>query len=234
MEDRPKPPCCGTPDPRIARRFDARAGRWTDGSTLPPMVDVSARLLDSLRDAASIHPTVLELGCGTGALSVALLELGATRATGFDLSPTSLDVARRRAAAAAVDDRATFILGDASASPLEAADWVILDRSLCCFAHDDQLVAAATSVARGRIALSVPESRGWRGIVNRVLWGAENLWDGLRGGCRGYVHDLRGIEDRLAHAGFHRVAARSGDHGLWFIGLYECHGGGRSCQNRVL
>ncbi len=185
------------------------------------MVDVSARLLGSLSDAASIHPTVLELGCGTGALSVALLELGAMRATGLDLSATSLDVARRRAAAAAVEDRATFILGDASATPLEAAEWVILDRSICCFPHADQLVAAATSVARGRIALSVPESRGWRGVANRVLWGAENLWDLLRGGCRGYVHDLRRIEDRLARAGFHPDARRSGHHGLWFIGLYE-------------
>lgn len=185
------------------------------------MVDVSARLLDSLDDAASIRPTVLELGCGTGALSVALLELGATRATGLDLSPTSLDVARGRAAAAAVEDRATFILGDASAIPLEAADWVILDRSLCCFAHADQLIAAAAAMAQRRIALSVPESRGWRGIVNRVLWGAENLWDALRGGCRGYVHDLHRLEDRLRRAGFQPVEARSGHHRLWHIGVYE-------------
>lgn len=214
--------CCNPPpDPRIARRFDERASQWTDADEFPSMVDVSTRLLEASRDATRLHPTVLELGCGTGALSVALLELGAARVAGLDLSPASIDVARRRAAARGFAERATFSVGNAVTDAVEPHDWVILDRSICCFPDVGRLVGAAISTARARIAISVPESRGWRGLLNRPSWAAENAWDLLHRGCRGYVHDLRRVEARLARAGFRPVPDRSSHVGLWFVGVYE-------------
>ncbi len=185
------------------------------------MVDVSAALLVQLGDIATLHPTVLELGCGTGALSVALLERGARRASGVDLSALSLDVARRRADAAGFADRATFIRGNAATAMLDQHDWVILDRSLCCFADADGLIAAAIAAARIRIAITIPESRGWRGSLSRVRWSAKTAWDELRGGCRGYVHDLKTIEAHLARAGFRPSVSLPSHHGLWFIGIYQ-------------
>jgi len=213
--------CCRPPDPRIARRFDEMAGAWTDTDDFPPMVDVSVRLLDQLRDAPSIRPSVLELGCGTGGLSVALLELGASRVTGVDLSPGSIGVATRRAAAGGFAEQATFRIGDASAVRLEPHDWVVLDRAICCFRDVDRLMANAISAATTRVAISVPESRGWRGLINHPLWRVENVWDLLRGGCRGYVHDLRRIERQLGQAGFRRLAGRGVHIGLWYVGVYE-------------
>ncbi|HET8586254.1 MAG TPA: methyltransferase domain-containing protein, partial [Candidatus Limnocylindria bacterium] len=137
MDERPEPSCCPPVDPRIARAFDRRAGLASAVVPFPQMVEVSARLLARLDDVPDLHPTVLELGCGTGALSVALLERGAERVTGIDLSTTSLEIARRRAVAAALGDRATFIAGNAAATPVPAHDWVILDRSICCFSDVD-------------------------------------------------------------------------------------------------
>jgi hypothetical protein len=83
----------------------------------------------------------------------------------------------------------------------------------------DTLVGRAISLAGERIVISVPESRGWRGLVNRPLWFAEFAWDRWRGGCRGYVHDLRRIERDLAAAGFR--PAGSDRIGLWHIGVYD-------------
>jgi SAM-dependent methyltransferase len=211
--------CCAPADPRIARRFDAIAGDWADAEEFPEMVDVSAALLDLLRDAPTRRPTVLELGSGTGGLSVALLEMGAERVTGIDLSPSSVALAERRAAAAGLADQATFQTGDAAEAHAAAHDWVVLDRVICCFGDPDRLVATAVAAAGERIALTAPESRGWRGVVNRPLWAAENLWDLLRGGCRGFVHDLRRVEHRLAEAGF--VPATTTRVGLWHVGVYE-------------
>ncbi len=213
--------CASSADGRIARRFDCRASRWVDAPALPPMVDVSAHLLRALADVEQLRPSILELGCGTGGLSIALLERGASRLSGVDLSETSVRVARRRAEAAALADVASFSVGDASVATLEAHDWVVLDRVLCCFADADRLVAAAVGAAEQRIALSIPESRGWRGLLNRPLWAMENLWDVVRGGCRGFVHDVGAVEARLAADGFRPVAGRQDHAGLWFVGVYE-------------
>lgn len=212
--------CCPpSVDPRIARRFDQTAGEWTDGDGFPEMVDVSAQLLDLLRDAPLRRPSVLEMGSGTGGLSVALLEMGARRVTGLDLSRASIELARRRSVHAGLADRVTFEVGNAAHADVQPHDWVVLDRVMCCFADVDLLVGRAVDLAGERIGITLPESRGWRGLVNRPLWAAENVWDLLSGGCRGYVHDLRRIERRLAAGGFR--AGPSGRVGLWHIGTYD-------------
>lgn len=211
-------PCCVS-DARIARRFDERASQWTDDADLPPLVDVSGALLDLLRDATLERPTVLEMGCGTGALSVALLEMGASRVRGIDLSAGSVDVARRRAAAAGFGAQASFEVGDASAATPEQHDWVVLDRAICCFPDADRLLASAIAAARQRIAISVPESRGWRGLIARPQWAIEGLWDRLHGGFPGHVHDVRRLEAQIAAAGFRLDGNRR--IGLWFAAVYR-------------
>ena len=215
------PDCCSPPpDPRIARQFDDKVAIWTDADDFPDLVDVSGAILDLLREASLRRPSVLELGCGTGGLSVALLEMGAARVTGVDLSPSSVALARRRAAAAGHADNASYEVGNAAEASTEQHDWVVLDRIICCYGDVERLVGRAIELAGERVALSVPESRGWRGLVNRPLWLAEYAaWDRWRGGCRGYVHDLKRIERRLAAAGF--VPTATDRVGLWHIGVYD-------------
>lgn len=219
MASRPDPDCCPPADPRIARQFDARYDGWTEDEGFPELVDVSGAILDLVRDTALRRPSVLELGCGTAALGVALLEMGAARLTGVDLSPASIDLARQRADAAGFAEAATFEVGNAVATTADPHDWVILDRVICCYGDVATLVERAISLAGERIAISVPESRGWRGLVNRPLWLAEFAWDRWQGGCRGYVHDLLRIEHRLAAAGFRPTG--SDRVGLWHIGIYD-------------
>jgi SAM-dependent methyltransferase len=216
---RTDPDCCTQPpDPRIARQFDARYEGWTPEEGFPELVDVSGAILDLCRDTALRRPSVLDLGCGTGALGVALLAMGASRLTGVDLSPASIDLARQRAEDAGFSEVSAFEVGNAAETSVPH-DWVVLDRVICCYGDADGLVERAIDLATERIAIAVPESRGWRGLVNRALWFAEFAWDRLQGGCRGYVHDLGRIERRLADAGFRRVDTDRV--GLWFIGLYD-------------
>jgi len=217
--DSGSPSCCTPADARIARRFDLRASQWTDAPELPAMVDVSARLHQLLDDVAVERPAILELGSGTGALSVTLLIEGARSVTGIDLSPRAVDVAQRRAEDAGLAERATFRAGNAAHEQVEVHDWVVLDRSICCFHDADGLLDTALRAGSRRVALSVPESRGWRGAVNRLRWHAENVWDFFSGGCPGYVHDVRHIERRLAEAGFRR--SRSAHHRRWYCAVYD-------------
>jgi 2-polyprenyl-3-methyl-5-hydroxy-6-metoxy-1,4-benzoquinol methylase len=220
VTDRDQTDCCGPPaDPRVARRFDRSWTDWDDTEGFPEIVDVSAGLLDRLRDATLARPSLLEIGCGTGGLSVALLEMGARSVKGVDLSAASVDLARRRAAHAGFAEQASFEVGQGAAVHGEQHDWVVADRVLCCDANLDRMLEAVIGAARSRIAISVPESRGWRGLLNRPMWAAENVWDLLHQGCRGYVHDVRAIERRLASAGFR--AHSSGHVGLWHVAVYS-------------
>lgn len=214
------PDCCAPPpDPRIARQFDDKVAEWADLDEFPDLVDVSGAILDLLREAPLRRPSVLELGCGTGGLSISLLEMGAVRVTGIDLSAQSVEIARRRAAASGHAEHATFDVGNAAETSAGRHDWVVLDRVICCFGDVERLVGRAIDLAGERIALSVPESRGWRGLLNRPVWFAEYAWDRWWGGCRGYVHDLKRIERRLAAAGF--VPTASDRIGLWHVGVYD-------------
>jgi len=164
---------------------------------------VSQRLLDALAvDATEAAPSILEVGCGGGGLSISLLERGATSATGVDLSTVSIEVARLRAEAAGLTARTRFELGDGASVRLVPHDWVVLDRVLCCYPDLDRLLGNSVSAAQKRYAFS-PASSGWRGFANRIWFGLEDATEGLRGRpCRGYVHDIRRIEARLMDAGF--------------------------------
>jgi SAM-dependent methyltransferase len=210
--------CCV--DPRIPEHFNQRLAEMRVDGELPEMIDVSRMLLRLLGDPAPSAPSVLELGCGSGALSVALVERGATRADGIDLSPDMIAAARERATQAGVTESTTFTQGDGAQMELAAHDWVVLDRVICCYPHMDRLLGNALAAAGGRIGYSVPTSRGWRGILNRLAWWAENLPLRLgRSGCPTFVHDLERIERTLADAGFVR---RGEDRlGLWYAAVWQ-------------
>jgi SAM-dependent methyltransferase len=207
---------------RIGRYFDGRTAELVAGGDLPPMADTSAVLLSSLSaDAAGLVPTVLELGCGSAGLLVALLGSGATRATGIDLSMAAVEAARARAVAAGIDEsRLILQVGDGSLVPLAGHGWVVLDRVICCYADMNRLLINAIGAAERRIAYSVPDSRGWRGLVNRVTWWFDNVWGRLRPPyVEGFVHDVRQIDGRLATAGFRPITERHA--GLWRVAVFE-------------
>ena len=208
---------------RIARAFDRQAGELpVDAVSWPKPSRISLRLMEMLEDVTEVRPTLLELGCGTGVASVRLAQQGARHVTGIDLSPASVDIAVRRAAEAGLDQtRVRFVVGDAASIQLERHDWVLLDRVICCYPSAEDLLANAAGAAGDRLAFAVPESRGWRGYLNRVGWGAENLGKAVlrRPTCPGLVHDVDAIERTLVNAGFRMV--RKTRRGLWYAAVFD-------------
>jgi magnesium-protoporphyrin O-methyltransferase len=181
---------------------------------------VSQRLRDRLLSLDPTGKTVLELGCGRGGLILQLVQAGATRATGVDLSSASIDAARNRFERAQLSDRAHVSIGDAARVRLEPHDWVILDRVICCYPDMQRLLSNTLPATKHIFAFTVPTSRGWRGIIARLEESFENAWNRLRGQpCPGYVHNLDVIEQRIVNAGFrlrHCDRLR-----LWHIAVYE-------------
>ncbi|MGI8929221.1 MAG: class I SAM-dependent methyltransferase [Candidatus Limnocylindrales bacterium] len=216
----PTEDCCAAVDPRIARHFDKRMRAAAAAGEFPQMVEVSRGLLGLLSDVESVRPTLLELGCGSGGLTVALLERGAVRADGVDLSPESVATAKRRAEMAGVDSRVNFQLGDGSQAAVSPHDWVVLDRVICCYSDVDRLLANSIGAAEKRYAFSVPLDNGWQGLVNRTILTAEKLTRRLRGNpCPGYTHSIAKIRRRLRDAGFEALRERKV--GLWYAAVFE-------------
>lgn len=232
-EPSPAPPvadCCRS-DPvgeggeashtRIALHFDRKVVQ-RDPSELPAPAPISAHLLDLLGDVGDLHPSVLDLGCGDGAGAIRLLQAGARSVTGIDLSSASIEIAQRRAVSTAMGrERTRFCVADVASVVLRPHDWVLLDRVICCYGDAARLVGNALTAASRRLAFSVPESRGWRGVLNAIGWGLENLWKVTVSPdrCRGYVHDVNRIEHHLEAAGFRKL--RSGHRGLWYSAVFR-------------
>ncbi len=57
---------------------------------------------------------VLDCGCGTGILSIAALELGASKAVGYDIDEWSVENTRHNAMLNGLNDRIDVVLGDSS------------------------------------------------------------------------------------------------------------------------
>jgi len=98
-------------DPRPASTRGPEADRE---SFIEAMNDISRRTADSL--IAAIGPLefkhVLDLGCGPGTWTIAMLNAAAdSRATLFDL-PDAIPIARKHIAAAGLEDRADFVAGN--------------------------------------------------------------------------------------------------------------------------
>lgn len=90
---------------------------------------------------------LLDAGCGTGAFSIAAAERGA-RVVAVDLSPTLVEIARDRAAAAGVLDRITFHAGDMLSAPSGTFDHVVAMDALIHYRAPDMVEMVSRLAAR--------------------------------------------------------------------------------------
>jgi len=67
--------------------------------------------LELLEDHTPQGGDILDVGCGSGILSIAALKLGAERAFGVDIDPDAIEVAYENAGVNGVEDRVVFVKG---------------------------------------------------------------------------------------------------------------------------
>lgn len=159
--------------------------------------------------------TVLDIGCGCGATTLAAAHAVGVKGavTGIDLSEPMLDVARRRAAVAGIDN-ATFIHGDAQTHDLGTRRFdVAISRFGTMFFADP--VAAFTNIAAalgpdGRICLATWQplvANQWLTVPGAALLGYGSIPDTADDGGPGMFAqsepDL--VSDVLADAGYRDI-----------------------------
>jgi len=79
-----------------AARFDEYASEYDDGQNSPEYEACASLVIEHARDALGAEETVLDLGCGTGAIGLSLAE-DAARVVGRDISTGMMNQARAKA-----------------------------------------------------------------------------------------------------------------------------------------
>ncbi|CAA9223155.1 MAG: hypothetical protein AVDCRST_MAG93-538 [uncultured Chloroflexia bacterium] len=104
--------------------------------------------------------SILDVGCGIGAIGTTLLTKGAGSGTFVDVSSAYLSGAREVARNAGVGERASFRHEDfaASENPYAQADVVVLDRVVCCYPDATALLEKAAGCSRQTLLFTYPRS----------------------------------------------------------------------------
>jgi demethylmenaquinone methyltransferase/2-methoxy-6-polyprenyl-1,4-benzoquinol methylase len=201
----------------IAPRYD-RANR-----VLTAGVDEAWRKRAVAELAAPRGGTVLDLCCGTGDLVFHVLRSDPTlRVTGVDFTGPMLDGARRRAAKADPDHRATFVEADVTALPFADASFegATMGLSLRNVVDVVGALREARRVLRpGARFVNLDVTKPAHPLVRRLFgfyfYGLVPLIGGLVGGSRAAYRylpnsltnfpDADGLADRFRSAGFRDV-----------------------------
>lgn len=160
-------------------------------------------LLEGIEQAGVEGATLLEIGCGVGALHQHLLGRGAASAVGVDLAPAMIDEAKALAREDGLADRTSYRIGDfvEEAETFDPADIVILDKVICCYPDARRIVETSTARARRAYAYSIPRNRWYTRLGMAFVALALRL---VRSDFRPYVHDPEQVDAWVVAAGFVR------------------------------
>ncbi|HMK21014.1 MAG TPA: class I SAM-dependent methyltransferase, partial [Terriglobales bacterium] len=152
--------CC-VHNRETGRFFGWFAGRYRKRFARKGLERSQKQLMKGLTSSGFSDASLLDIGCGTGYLHQRLLQAGAARAVGVDLSTEMLEQARAQAREQGLAERTEYREGDfvELAESLAPADIVILDKVICCYPDADALVQRSARLAGRVYAFTVPRDR---------------------------------------------------------------------------
>jgi 2-polyprenyl-3-methyl-5-hydroxy-6-metoxy-1,4-benzoquinol methylase len=202
--------------------FDDESKRMLKDYRKDGLDDTSIVVSDALGSRGLSGSTILELGCGIGALSLELLKKGANSVHGMDLSPSMIQLAQTLAAEAGDSQKTSFERGDGAVADLPSSDIVILDKVLCCYPDMVALVDNSSSAARRYYVFSLPNDR--RGVTRflRFFVPLQAIFS-RRNSFRFFIHSTRQIEEKLKAKGFTPVF-ESAVGWIWSVFIFAAPG----------
>ncbi len=167
------------------------AGLWIGPPWLEPPADAPAVVIDPGRAfGTGAHPTtrlcielladvargsLLDVGCGSGVLSIAALRLGFAPVVALDVDPVAVEVTR--ANAAANDVRIDAYVVDAVTGTLPRADVVVANVTAEIVERTLQRIDAPVAVTSGYLVHDEPAHHSWMRVVRSTAegWAADTF-----------------------------------------------------------
>lgn len=169
----------------------------------------SALVLEALASRPLAGKTVLDVGCGSGDLTVRVARLGVAHVHGIDIAAPMLDLARRQAEAAGVSKKVTLSLGDALWDPLPPADITMAVGVVEYYGDLPRLLGRMAEATRETIIIVDTRGPLWRRALRHLLaW-----WRGFRI----YYRPPRAVADILVPLGFGETARHHGHSFTLFV-----------------
>ena len=161
------------------------------------------RLLESLFAQIGLEGrTVLDLGCGSGQVSLLAASMGA-RVHGIDISPRMLGIARDAADHAGLAAAIRFEEGDAGAAALPSSDVVLLVGVAEYYADFAPLVRRAAQAARRTLVIAHTSRVAYRMLLRKLLFALQ--------GASVYFHPTSEVV-AVAESGGVRLVKQLPDH----------------------
>jgi SAM-dependent methyltransferase len=198
--------------------FDEESSKMLDDYRKEGLSITGSAILSALTSRGIAGATVLEVGCGVGALMLELLKNGASAGEGVDLSPKMLEAAKSLAAEAGLSGSVNFRLGDGAKSELIPSDVVILDSVICCYPDMAALMANTIGASRRFYALAFPDDRRPLTRLLKVFLPAQRVFL-RRGGFKFFIHPAHRIIQTLEGSSFRVVYDAKAGH-IWSVLLF--------------
>ena len=199
----PSNQCCGTGvfftkwSRKYAKRFQKKG-----------LEKAQQYLLDGVRMEPLRDRTVLDIGCGVGALHLTMLREGAQSATGIDAAEGMVQKAKELSSALGLNGKVSYHQGDfVQLSPsLPQADVTVLDKVVCCYPDLEGLIDASTNRTKRIYGLTHPRN-------NLLMEGIFKLQIALlklfRSGFHPFWHDWNRMQEMILRKGFRIIHQRS-------------------------
>jgi magnesium-protoporphyrin O-methyltransferase len=202
--------------------FDQESEKMLKDFRKKGLDDTAAGIIDSIGKPRLMGATVLEIGCGFGALTMEFIRRGAGSAVGVDLSPKMIQLGQSLASESGLSKSVSFQLGDAAVAELAKSDIVVLDAVLCCYPDMKTLVDNSSSAAGRFYAISIPDDARLATKLLRLVLPLQSVVF-RRGSIKFFIHPTGAIKERLEGRGF-KLESKSKAGWIWSVCLFAAPG----------
>ena len=163
----------------------------------------TSMLLDAIHKKGVQGLNFLDIGGGIGAIQYDLIKAGASNGTSIEASSAYIDVVKEETLQNGLAERVNFKQGDftTTATDVDSADIVTLDKVICCYDDMSELVGLSSKLARKIYAVIYPRDVWWTKLALPMM----NFYPMLKGSSfRVFIHPTKKVEKIIFENGLKR------------------------------